>query len=574
MKEPWLWHGREEVRVYCGEPTPQARLCIPSANDSANPAKAKPSWPGALVVFIVFCAVALLQWRLRGMLFDDAFIHLRIARNLALSGTAFFNPGERIMATSSPLWTVVLAGLGIATHRWLLPFLEAGLLTGCGVLAYLLSRKLLPATTFALGGSAAGGQRSRVQSMLLAGLAGLLAMLLVLPSSIGQMETPLAMALLLGAMYSFAAGGWACLPLLALAGCVRLEMLPLFAVACLVAAAVKFRRSSIAAALGIVAAMAIAVYAQFGVLLPNSMRAKAIGYAYDRADIVRQIFEAMLLEWPMIVCLMVFLGAMFLDRFDAFRRRDHSRSSWIAALLGVWGIGVMLEYVVRDTPIFEWYRPLIWLPLLLCFLLYRSLSSSSRQLRGALEFARFAGILLFLFVPLLKGYVIVRAAILDTAAAKGVADRRDSARVEEYLVVGRALRTTCPGGTLLTPEIGALGWAFNGRILDAFGIASPRALAFQPLRSGAPVGGIPAGYAAEERPDMIVSYTSLDEEVRRDAALMNAYDLIQLPTSLPTYTKGDILPGWHGSTHLDVMLRKDGSCPVAMVEKALRYAAR
>ncbi len=519
------------------------------------------------------------------MLFDDAFIHLRIARNLVRHGSAFFNPGERIMVTSSPLWTVLLAGLGISTHRWLLPFVEAGLLTGCGVLAYLLSRKLLPATPLApassavLGASAlrasgAGVQRSRVQSVLLAGAAGLLAMLLLLPSSIGQMETPLAMALLLGAVYSFAVGGVACLPLLALAACVRLEILPLFAAACCVAMAMKFRRSSIAAALAIVAAMAIAVYAQFGVLLPNSMRAKAIGYAYHRTDIVLQIFEAMLLERPMIVCLMVFLGAMFLDRFHAFRRRHHSRSSWIAALLGVGGVVVMLEYVVRDTPIFEWYRPLIWLPLLLCFLLYRSLPSASRQLRVALEFARFAGILLFLFVPLLKGYVIVRAAILNTAAAKGVADRRDSARVEEYLVVGRALRTTCPGGTLLTPEIGALGWAFDGRILDAFGIASPRALAFQPLRSGAPVGGIPAAYAAVERPDIIVSYTSLDEEVRRDTILMNAYDLIQLPTSLPAYTKGDTLPGWHGSTHLDVMLRKNGGCPVAAVEKAVRLATR
>ncbi|MHB1699049.1 MAG: hypothetical protein ACYCSN_02760 [Acidobacteriaceae bacterium] len=512
------------------------------------------------------------------MLFDDAFIHLRIARNLALRGRAFFNPGERIMATSSPLWTAVLAGLGIATHRWLLAFLEAGLLTGCGVLAYLLSRRLLPATTFALGASALGAsagevQRSRAQSMLLAGLAGLLTMLLVLPSSIGQMETPLAMALLLGAMYSFAADGWACLPLLALAGCARLEMLPLFAAACLVAAAMKFRRSSIAAALGIVAAMAIAVYAQFGVLLPNSMRAKAIGYAYDRAAIVRQLFDARFLTRPLGVCLAIFLGSMLADQFLALRMGKAYRAAWVPALSGVWGVCAMLEYVIRDTPIFEWYRPIIWLPLLLCLLLYRSSPVSSAWLRGTLEAARFVALALLMVAPFWKGSMIVKAAVQDTPAAQSAADRGDSARVQEYLAAGGALRETCPRGTLMTAEIGALGWAFDGYIWDAFGIASPGALGFQPLRSGAPVAGIPAGFAAEILPDIVVSYSTLDVEVRQAPFIMAHYDLIELPPTLPGYGDG-AQPGWHGSSYLDVMLRKDGVCPAAAVERALDAAIR
>ena len=43
--------------------------------------------------------------------YDDAFIHLRIARNLAAHGQPYFNLGARVMADSSPLWMVLVAGL-------------------------------------------------------------------------------------------------------------------------------------------------------------------------------------------------------------------------------------------------------------------------------------------------------------------------------------------------------------------------------------------------------------------------------------------------------------------------------
>jgi hypothetical protein len=506
------------------------------------------------------------------MLFDDAFIHLRTSQNLALHRTAFFNLGERVMSTSSPLWTVTLALTGIATHIWLLPFFEAALLTACGILAFHLSRKVLPETSEAVGISSSKTQRTRVQSILLAGIAGILTILLVLPSSLGQMETPFAMMLLLAAACSLAQVGSLALPLLALAACTRLEMLPLLLVACVVAAARKSHRLSLTVAVGIVVAMAGAVYAQFGVLLPNSMRAKAIGYAYERTDILEQIFEARFLKEPLAWCLVIFLGSMVVDQFLALQQRRIPRSMWVPALAGIWGAFAMLEYVVRDTPIFEWYRPLLWLPLLVCFLLYRSAPSSWPWLRRTLELARFVGIPLLILIPLWKGISMVKAAVQDTPIARSAADRGDSARVQEYLVVGRALRATCPRGTLMTAEIGALGWAFGGYVSDAFGIASPSALAFQPLRSGAPVAGIPAGFVAQIRPDMVVSYTVLDVEVRENPALMRKYELVELPASLLAVGRGMSQRGWHGSTHLDVMLRKDGMCPVAEVESVLRAA--
>jgi hypothetical protein len=54
-------------------------------------------------------ATFFIDWQLRLLAADDSYIHLRIARNLIASGHAYFNADERVMVTSSPLWTIILA---------------------------------------------------------------------------------------------------------------------------------------------------------------------------------------------------------------------------------------------------------------------------------------------------------------------------------------------------------------------------------------------------------------------------------------------------------------------------------
>ena len=48
---------------------------------------------------------------------------------------------------------------------------------------------------------------------------------------------------------------------------------------------------------------------------------------------------------------------------------------------------------------------------------------------------------------------------------------------------GTALARACPSATLMSSEIGALGDAFPGEILDAFGLATPAAIR-HPVASG------------------------------------------------------------------------------------------
>lgn len=71
-------------------------------------------------------------------LFDDAYVTLRYAANLMKGWGLVFNPGERVMGTTSPLLTFILAALGRvfgASHLELIAA-SVGILTSVGALYY------------------------------------------------------------------------------------------------------------------------------------------------------------------------------------------------------------------------------------------------------------------------------------------------------------------------------------------------------------------------------------------------------------------------------------------------------
>ena len=101
-----------------------------------------------MLVAILMAVIVLLSLRLWHYHFDDAAIVYRIAENLAEGRGWVFNPGEQTNASTSALWTLLLAAgawvLGEAPAAAHL--LDSVAWLGCGVLLYGLARQWMSST--------------------------------------------------------------------------------------------------------------------------------------------------------------------------------------------------------------------------------------------------------------------------------------------------------------------------------------------------------------------------------------------------------------------------------------------
>jgi hypothetical protein len=233
----------------------------------------------------------------------------------------------------------------------------------------------------------------------------------------------------------------------------------------------------------------------FGTVVPAPMAAKAAVY---QLSIAESLATALPLHRPTAVvgwgvaCTAAIAAALAV-------RLSHRHVPLVAGLL------VLATYVAKGSLVFRWYHPLFGVPAVV-----------GAMLLGR-ERPRLAwGVALVLAAPYARGLVA------DSLAA--VQDRPEAyhgyvagLRVQKYLDVGKRLREEAPDAVLLTPEIGALGYAFGGRVIDAVGLVSPEAVVHHPLpvpegRRSAGLGAVPATLVAAERPDVVVALTSLGED--------------------------------------------------------------
>src|SRR5882672_306645 len=148
-----------------------------------------------------------------GFPLDDAWIHARIARNLANGHGFTFNPGEPTGASSAPLWTLLLAipiALGI-------PIPWAGYVLGAA------SASALTCVVFVLARRLTGEARLALVAALLIGCTHPFPWIVV-----SGMEPALAAALVVSILL-LAHGGrpGACLALSVAAALTRPELIPL-----------------------------------------------------------------------------------------------------------------------------------------------------------------------------------------------------------------------------------------------------------------------------------------------------------------------------------------------------------
>lgn len=434
-------------------------------------------------------------WLFNGYFADDAYIHARIARNVYTFGVPYYNPQEAVAGSSSVLWTLLLAAVFVVTGPTtaVLPWITAASVFGlCGGLVMLLKPRLgFPAAMFT---------------------ALLIVIVSTLHVAVLGMETPLALLVWVLSLIAWRRQQWLLVGFYAaLAYGVRPEFAVWVVLCGLLAENWPARWQVVRGAAGPLLAIACYQWFFFGSLIPQTVRAKAIIYSLTFGEFLSQA------GLPWVEAFMLVVLAVLLVKHVRTQPR------WMIALVG-FPVLVGALYTLQHTFVFSWYTPPMWLPLMVaCALLVQRRTA---YLLLALGIA--------LFVPLSASFWEAFGVLRGDPYAfrEALAGRR----VEQYLTIGGELARQYPEATVMTAEIGGLGWAFPGRIIDAVGLVTPDALRYHPLpvpeqRSSHLIGAIPPQAVLEFKPDLVVSMDLFSEAWR--AAGTPGYQLLQEYSVVP-----------------------------------------
>lgn len=420
---------------------------------------------------------------LGGVTFEDAFISLRYAENLASGQGLVYNAGERVFGASTPLYVLLLAGF----TRLGLPALElsrvlAGLADGATVFlwARLLSRttqSVLPPLVFAL----------------LFGLSPFTAL-----AGVSGMETSFALLLLTGALVAdYADREIVCGGALGVLVLVRPEGV----LAALVILLFRWRRTGIVpwrtGAIALALPLPWVVYAAwyYGTPVPHSIPAKVAAYNIHRPSVWPNLLDTLVHFAPLRgpAARLAVTALVFSCMLPGVRLAwTNARLRPLAALWITW----WAYLVVPKTLLFPWY----YAPLLLPAYVMAAIGSTHWLERGRLRWA-------FTAHPAWRPAAVSVLAVALVAwlvPAAAAARRVQAAEMSVRREIGLWLRTHTPGDAVVALEpIGYIGYYSKRRILDEVGLVSPEMVALN--RAGA--GWFPE-MLARHRPDYIVERPS------------------------------------------------------------------
>ncbi len=498
----------------------------------------------AWAYLVLALAVAWSHWALRVYAMDDAYIHFRIADNLAQHGRPYYHLDEPLMASSSSAWTMLVAGvfLVFGAQPAAVAILNCAILVG-GCMAWVAAVRQLT------------GRRDFVTDFGTT----LIVVSCCFVSSVGLMETPLAMALLGTSFWLYQCGRAAAFAVAAAAVFVRFEA-GAYLVVLLVLNGFE-RRVAWRAALpnALLGAAPFVVYGLsfFGTLIPQSVAAKDRVFQLTTLNFLSVAGKGVMIDdygptrrWMIVAWAAALAVCAIAAGVDWRRKNAAQRAKLPPALLAiaVMGAAVLSAYAVKRVLVFPWYVPLFTLPA------FVALFALARIRGGRAVTALFA----IAWLP--TGLLLVQTCLGAATTPTLYSELATGARVRKYLEIGAELYGEHPDARLLTSEIGGLGFVFRGKILDGGALVSPDALAYHPMavpqqRPNGLAGAIPAGYVRATRPDLIVSLDGfLTDFFQSDIA--DEYELRKEPIYIDEDRRYLRNRGIWGSTYLAVLTRK------------------
>ncbi|PKM46235.1 MAG: hypothetical protein CVV05_04495 [Gammaproteobacteria bacterium HGW-Gammaproteobacteria-1] len=473
----------------------------------------------AKVSALVFLCVALMAVLWNGlypyMIVDDAYIHFRIAEQYASTGQPYFNTGEAVMATSSPLWTVLLTLLAFLPGEMafkVFALVEVPVLAGVVVLSFLAFRAFGVAANWALG-YAAG------------------VFILLYGVSLNLMETPLAVLMVLLALLAFVARHPVWPVFAVVASFIRYEMSVVFLA--LAAYQVFVLRDALKPALFALITGGVVVvwlYATFGTVIPNAIGIKSVVYDVPWDAFINSTLPGGRRTLRLFLLLVLaLLGYLF---FRA-RRRNSIRGTAMPLVLLMAGALIFSVYAFRRAFLHEWYVPNYTVLVFMGGAALYWACANAYEGRNAVRIL--ASLVPLLFIAPYAALVMsdVNAAVVDLGSYRSL---EAGGRVERYAEIGRKLYHENPRGILLTSEIGGLGYGYRGHIADGVGLATPGARKYHPLkvpeqRQNGMIGAIPPAYVKDTMPDFIVSYPIFSKALLDDAVLQQYRCDVEPPLS-------------------------------------------
>jgi arabinofuranosyltransferase len=438
---------------------------------------------------------------------DDAYITFRYARDL-VDGVGFvYNPGEPVLGTTTPLYTILLTGLSIATRSRDFPQLAVAANAFFGALSvgllYALARRLT------------GHPAPAVAAALLWALAPF-----SVTFAVGGMETDLAIGLLLAAALAHASGRHITLAIVsALALLTRPDtaiLLGLLWIDQLLSRRRLLWREALVAFAVLAPWLAFGTI-YFGSPLTTSMGAKADAYRLpSSAALVRLLqhyatpfFEQLVIPVLLIAATFVlYAGLSFLAGRRAIQR-DHRAWPIVA-----YPLAYLAVFAIANPLLFRWYLspPLPFYFLLitggvwaLAVDLTRALTLRTRSQRAS---ARAPVMILILFTTVALCCTLNSWEMHPNHGPDRPAP--EMAWFELELLYSEAadfvLASAQPDDTLCAGDIGVLGYRTGLRIVDTVGLVTPESSSHYPADPALYVTNyaIPADLVASLNPDYIV----------------------------------------------------------------------
>jgi hypothetical protein len=459
---------------------------------------------------------------------DDAYITYRYARNIA-SGVGFvYNAGERVLGTTTPAYTLLMALLSKLAGVYDYPRLSLMTNTLVDALVFCLALRLVTRLTgyhwLGLGAALLYAIEGRALDFSTSGM----------ESSLNTLAVMLTLVLFLEYR-----NRWAALSL-GLAVLVRPDGLTLAAAVfgALGLEALGRKRPWPWAEAGLFVAVVgpwlLFAFIYFGNPIPQSILAKSAVYRvpqlmafraflvqlrtlfpfslpmlHDPEPLARQIVQAAL---PVALCALGLLAAV------RRRKRVWVIGVYAALFIAFYSVGNPLWLGWYEIPLMPLYQALVltaavWAAEQAARLLSRwragqpapapamapvSVHALALVAVGVMMLPQLSRLNVLPWEPNQRGPFVLNPAF-------------NKRREEDYGVLARMLQPAARAGRLVAiPEIGAFGYTYSGKLFDTSGLISPAVLKYFPIPADIPVEiySVPRQMIFDLRPDLFVSFDS------------------------------------------------------------------